>query len=32
MQGQCLVAVYNSRNDAEQAYRTVLGQEFQKIM
>jgi uncharacterized protein (TIGR02271 family) len=25
MQGQCLVAVYNSRNDAEQAYRAVLG-------
>jgi hypothetical protein len=25
MQGQCLMAVYNSRNDAEQAYRAVLG-------
>jgi stress response protein YsnF len=25
MQGQCLVAVYKSRNDAEQAYRAVLG-------
>src|SRR4051812_2279291 len=25
MQGQCVVAVYNSRNDAEQAYRAVVG-------
>src|SRR5215204_2596873 len=25
MQGQCVVAVYNSRDDAEQAYRAVLG-------
>ena len=25
MQGQCVVAVYSSRNDAEQAYRAVLG-------
>ncbi|WP_439399212.1 YsnF/AvaK domain-containing protein [Bradyrhizobium sp. PMVTL-01] len=25
MQGQCVVAVYNSGNDAEQAYRAVVG-------
>ncbi len=25
MQGQCVVAVYNSRNDAEQAYCAVVG-------
>ena len=25
MQGQCVVAVYNSRNEAEQAYHAVLG-------
>jgi uncharacterized protein (TIGR02271 family) len=25
MQGQCVVAVYKSRNEAEQAYRAVLG-------
>jgi uncharacterized protein (TIGR02271 family) len=25
MQGQCVVAVYRSRNEAEQAYRAVLG-------
>ncbi|MCA1437013.1 YsnF/AvaK domain-containing protein [Bradyrhizobium sp. BRP20] len=25
MQGQCVVAVYNSRNDAEEAYRAVVG-------
>jgi hypothetical protein len=25
MQGQCVVAVYNSRSDAEQAYQAVLG-------
>jgi stress response protein YsnF len=24
MQGQCVIAVYNSRNDAEQAYRAVV--------
>jgi len=25
MQGQCVVAVYSSRNDAEQAYRALVG-------
>ena len=25
MQGQCVVAVYSSRDNAEQAYRAVLG-------